>query len=351
MNRYEQLRRGLDERGCGSAVLAGPAHAVHLASYSRYLSSATAVVVGGDGRRTLVVPRYELAAAEEHAKADEVVAYGADDFLDFDPLPKLVRACGELCEGRIGVAGLDPGAFGDAVAVDDLAAEVRRVKDEDELAALSRSVELSLGAQRRVAAGVAEGQSELELFTAAHAWAQIEAAEPVEFVGDVFCGPRTAAVASPVEVPGPRRPGPGEPVLADVAVRARGYWGDTTRTTIVGENAEAAGVVEAITSILVESGRGLSQGLRACDVFERMREEILGRFPGGVFAHHGGHGIGIDVGEDPQLVPSEPMELEVGMVFAVEPAVYFPGRFGVRVEDVYLVTPEGGVRVDESRAR
>ena len=53
----------------------------------------------------------------------------------------------------------------------------------------------------------------------------------------------------------------------------------------------------------------------------------------------------VDVGEGPQLIPSEPMPLEAGMVFAVEPAVYFPGRFGVRVEDVYTVTPGGGVRV------
>jgi len=96
---------------------------------------------------------------------------------------------------------------------------------------------------------------------------------------------------------------------------------------------------------LAECGRALLPGVRACDVFERMRGEILGRFPEGVFAHHGGHGIGIDVGESPQLVPTEPMPLEVGMVVAVEPAVYFPGRFGVRVEDVYAVTPAGGLRV------
>jgi Xaa-Pro aminopeptidase len=314
---------------------------VHLVSYSRYLSSATAVVVADDGTRTLVVPRYELEAASE--QADAVLAYGDDGFLDFDWLPKLVRACLELCHGRIGVAGVAP--FDDAVAIDDLVAEVRRVKDEDELVAVTRSVELTLGAQRRVAELAGEGLSEIELFTAALASAQNAALEPIEFVGDVFCGVRTAAVASPVEVPDARRPGPGDPVLVDVAVRAGGYWGDTTRTTIVGDNPEAAEAVAAITSILAESGRALLPGVRACDVFKRMRGEILERFPGGVFAHHGGHGIGIDVGEDPQLIPSEPMPLEAGMVVAVEPAVYFPGRFGVRVEDVYAVTHEGGVRV------
>jgi Xaa-Pro aminopeptidase len=339
LTRFERFRRGLDERGCACAVLVGPGHAVHLAGYSRYLSSATAVVMADDGKCTLVVPRYELEAASEHA----VVAYGDNGFLDFDWLPKLVQACRELCHGRIGVAGVAP--FAGAVAIDDLVAGVRRVKDEDELVAVARSVELALEAQRHVAELAGNGLSEIELFSAALASAQNAALGPVEFVGDVFCGARTAAVASPVEVPDAHRPGAGDPVLVDIAVRAGGYWGDTTRTTIVGDNPEVAEVVEAITSILAESGRALLPDMRACDVFKRMREAILGRFPEGVFAHHGGHGIGIDVGEDPQLIPTEPMALEAGMVFAVEPAVYFPGRFGVRVEDVYAVTHEGGVRV------
>jgi Xaa-Pro aminopeptidase len=341
LTRYERFREGLAQRDCRSAVLVGPSHAVHLAGYSRYLSSATAVVVADDGTCTLVVPRYELEAASGHA--DAVVAYGDDGFLDFDWLPKLVAACRELCRGRIGVAGISP--FDGAVAIDDLAAEVRRVKDEDELRAVRRSVELSLGAQRQVAELAGEGMSEIELFTAALASAQNEAGEPIEFVGSVFCGPRTAAVASPVEVPGAARPAAGDPVLADLALRAGGYWGDTTRTTIVGDNPEVESVVEGIASILAETGRELLPGMRACDVFERVRRAILDRFPDGVFAHHAGHGIGIEVGEDPQLIPSEPMALETGMVFAVEPAVYFPGRFGVRVEDVYTVTPDGGVRL------
>lgn len=343
MTRQERLREGLAERGCRCAVRFGPGHAVHLAAYSRYLSSATAVVLAEDGARTLVVPRYELEAASGHA--DAVVAYGDDGFLDFDWLPKLVATCRELCQGRIGVAGISP--FDGAVAIEDLVAQVRRVKDDDELRAVQRSVELTLGAQRHVTQLAGGGMSEIELFTAALASAQNEAGEPLEFVGSVFCGPRTAAVASPVEVPGAHRPAGGDPVLADLAIRAGGYWGDTTRTTIVGDNQEVAAVVEGIAAILGESGRGLLPGMRACDVFERMRRAILARFPEGVFAHHAGHGIGIEVGEDPQLIPSESMALETGMILAVEPAIYFPGRFGVRVEDVYAVTAEGGVRLGE----
>ena len=73
-----------------------------------------------------------------------------------------------------------------------------------------------------------------------------------------------------------------------------------------------------------------------------MREQINARYPDGVFPHHGGHGLGVGVGEDPQIIPSEESVIEAGMVFAVEPGVYFGGRFGVRVEDTYVVTDQGG---------
>jgi Xaa-Pro aminopeptidase len=76
-----------------------------------------------------------------------------------------------------------------------------------------------------------------------------------------------------------------------------------------------------------------------------MRNEILSLFPNGVFAHHGGHGIGIDVAEHPQLLPDETATIQEGMVLAIEPGVYFPGRFGVRVEDVYAVGNTQGSRL------
>jgi Xaa-Pro aminopeptidase len=332
-DRHRRVREALDQRGVDYGVFTGPVHAVHLAGYSRYLSFSTAVVVAPDGTRTLVVPRPELAAAEASSDADTIVDYGNDDFLDLDWRPKLDAACRSLCSGL--AAGAD---------VEELAASVRRVKDDDELALIDHAVRLSLMAQERVAAGVAEG-SEIELTSLAHAAAQEEAGEPIEFIGYALSGPRTAEASSPVAVPGRRRAVAGEPVLADIAVRAGGYWGDTTRTTVVGESAEVEAVVADVTEILGRIGASLRPGLRASEIFERMQAEIQERFPGVVMTHHGGHGIGVEVGEDPQLLPSVTTELEAGMVLAVEPAVYFPGRFGVRVEDDYVVTESGGRRL------
>jgi len=79
-----------------------------------------------------------------------------------------------------------------------------------------------------------------------------------------------------------------------------------------------------------------------------MRGEIEATFPAGEFPHHGGHGVGLSSFEDPHVIPGDETPLEPGMVIALEPGVYFPGRFGVRVERLYVVAADGGVELRDA---
>jgi Xaa-Pro dipeptidase len=348
--RIERLRAGLELEGCAAAVLVGGDHAAHLCGYSRYLSALTAVVIDENGRSTLVVPAFEATAAREVGHADAVVAYGGIDFLDFDPLPKLAAACAELLPpGRVGVASsavvrdaIAEAARAETADIGSVVESVRRVKDRDELECLAESYRLALVGQDAVLAAARAGATEIEVFSAAQAAAQVASGGPIEFIAGVGAGRSTAGVAPPVVVPGRQVIQDGDAILADVAVRHRGYWGDTTRSTVVGANAEVQAVIGEIGTILCEVAARFVPGtpVRALHAF--MREQIGARYPHGLFPHHGGHGIGVGVGEDPQIIPSEESVIEAGMVFAVEPGVYFPGRFGVRVEDMYVVTDRGG---------
>ncbi len=349
-SRFERLAAGLTARGCEAAILVGPDHAIHIAGYQRYLSGLVAVVVDGSGRRTLVVPRYEVDAAEATSSADAVIGYGSRDFLDFDPLPKLAACCLDIVAGdRVGLAGSTE-AFSDAarevVPIADVMQDLRRIKDEDELSAIAESYAVVLEAQTAVEELAPQGASEIELCSAAFSRAQDAAGAPIELISVLASGPNTGAVAAPMHVAGRRRVKAGEAVLSDLAVRVRGYWADTTRTPLAGPNAEVETIRAEITAISHELGASLRPGIRASAVFATAQATIADRFPDAEFKHHAGHGIGIEVGEDPQLVPSESLPLEEGMVLAVEPGVYFPGRLGVRVEDVYVVTQAGGVRID-----
>jgi Xaa-Pro dipeptidase len=89
-------------------------------------------------------------------------------------------------------------------------------------------------------------------------------------------------------------------------------------------------------------------GNTGAEIFREMKQRIESTFPGGELPHHGGHALGLTGFEDPHLIPSDQMPLEPAMVLAVEPGVYFPGRFGARVENVFVVTPNGGVELREA---
>jgi Xaa-Pro aminopeptidase len=135
---------------------------------------------------------------------------------------------------------------------------------------------------------------------------------------------------------------PDEVIVSDLTVRHDGYWGDTARTFITGEHDDAKRAREFIRNVLEQAAAELQPGALASAVYESMRGAIVAGYPDASFPHHGGHGVGVTVFEDPHLIPADRVPLREGMVIAVEPGIYFPRRFGVRIENVYVVTQDGG---------
>jgi len=309
------------------------------------MGAPAAVVIGPDAHRTLVVAQFELGPAEDEAEVDAIISYGTGDLLDFTPLPALAATCRKLAgTSRVAVAGRPEfasalGGERETVDIDSELIALRRIKDDDELDRIRASFSLALVGQSAVEALIPEQPTEIELFTAGHAAAQEAAGAPVEFLGALASGSHASRMAPPLHVPGTTRVAPGAPVLSDIAVRHRGYWGDSTRTFAADDDAAAAR--DVLWSILDESARALRPGRRVADVHADMHAAIVTRLPGASFPHHGGHGIGIGVGENPQIIPSDHSLVEERMVFAIEPGAYWSGSHGARVENTYVVHSSG----------
>ena len=357
-HRLERLRAWMEEQRLDCAVALGADNVNHLCGYWRYFGGPSALVLGRDGEQTLVVMLDEVPIAEQLSDADRVVGYGKRGFgFDLDPIAGLVDTVSAVPAvaraDRIGVASELPGADARLVAaisasVTDAGSalhRIRLVKDWDELEKIGAAYELCWIGQEAVASGAVPGASEIELFTAAQSTAQIASGGPIEFICDLLSGSATADVCCPVHVAGPRRLEPGDPVVADVVVRSGGYWGDTAATYAVGNNSDAEAARSMLFDVLERTRLELVPGATGAEIFASMHTRITEALPDGELPHHGGHALGLTSFEDPHLIPADTMAFEPWMVLAVEPGVYVEGRYGARVENVFVVTPAGGVEL------
>jgi Xaa-Pro dipeptidase len=129
----------------------------------------------------------------------------------------------------------------------------------------------------------------------------------------------------------------GDPVIVDLAPRVNGYWGDSCNTFISGKPTdEHERVFAEIASALAEAIATVRPGMPVHQLDEDLRKRLAAL--GGVFPHHSGHGIGVTYHEEPRVVPYNEMAFEENMVIALEPGVYFPGKWGMRLEYVLKVT-------------
>jgi Xaa-Pro dipeptidase len=357
-HRLERLREWMGGERVDCAVVFGADNVNHLCGYWRYFGGPSGLVIGRDGERTLVVMRDEAQVARELSSADEVIGFGERGFgIDLDPVAGLIESLAGVpivsSASRIAVSSELPGADGrlsgavsaEIVDADDILYRLRLIKDEDELERILASYELCWIAHEAIAERARPGAQEIELYTAAQSAAQIASGGPIEFVSDLLSGPNAAEVCCPIRVAGRRAAEEGDPIVADVVVRSNGYWGDSCETHIVGSNDEVSAVRAELLAILEGARAQLVPGAKGSDVFRDMSERILTAFPEGEFPHHGGHALGLTGFEDPHVIPSDGTPFEPWMVLALEPGVYFPGRYGVRVENVYIVSPEGGLEL------
>jgi len=347
--RLSLLRAAMIDSGVSLALINPGANMCYLAGYSEEgHERLICLAVPIDGAPTLLVPAINRqgAAANKAGIADVRVWTDADGWRAV--LEELI-ANGHLAGETIAVDDDMPARFvvpigdiaiGERIALaGSLLAPLRSVKDAAEIAALRRAAQITEDALIAGRMVCEPGATEQDIAAAIDAAFRASGAAP-SFESIVAVG---ANAALPHHMPGDTTVSEGDIVLFDIGALIDDYRGDITRVFSVGQpSPEARAVYEIVYHAYTAAFDTASQaGATGADVDAAARSIIAVAGYGEQFIHRTGHGLGLDAHEEPNMSANNHEPLASGNCFSIEPGIYLPGQFGVRLENIAIVADNG----------
>jgi Xaa-Pro aminopeptidase len=345
LDRLDRVRAAMRAQGVDTLLVSVGHDLPYLSGYlAMPLERLTMLVVPCDADATLVIPRLEAPRVTEQPGVFDLRPWGETE----DPtaiVADLARgsttvAVGDQMWARFLVElmpRLEGAEYRRAV---DVVGPLRMRKDAAEIEALAAAG----AAVDRIAGELQRGEIELVGRTEAAVSDELsrrivaEGHQKVNFA-IVAAGPNAA---SPHHHAGDRVIERGEIVLCDFGGTMDGYCSDTTRCVFTGtvtpEVAEAYAVLQEAQAVGVAAGLA---GTPCEEVDRATRRVIADAGYGEYFIHRTGHGIGMEEHEDPYIVEGNRLPLEAGHAYSVEPGIYVPGQWGMRLEDIVVATPQG----------
>jgi Xaa-Pro aminopeptidase len=327
-----------------------------LGSRAQTFERLTALVVPGSGGQepAIVVPRMELAALKESAVPE--LALSVRDWVDGQDPYRLVADALGGAPGPVATAVTDsmPALhllpLADVLGVvpvlaTDVLRRLRMIKDAAEIDALRKAGAAIDRVHARVPEFLVPGRTEADVAADIARAIVEEGHSEVAFI-IVGSGPNGA---DPHHECSDRVLQDGDVVVVDIGgPYDPGYNSDSTRTYSIGapepEVAQRYSVLQEAQRAAVAAVR---PGVTAEQVDAAARDVLAAAGLADAFVHRTGHGIGLSVHEEPYIVAGNDIPLQVGMAFSVEPGIYFPGKWGARIEDIVVVTEDGVMSVNE----
>ncbi|MGZ8764409.1 MAG: M24 family metallopeptidase [Acidimicrobiia bacterium] len=348
-DRLARARAQMAVAGVDALLLSVGADLPYLTGYEAMpLERVTMLVVPRDGGATLVVPRLEAPRVVEQPHVFTVMPWDETD----DPLTRVAElvgtgaaavGIGERTWARF-VLGLQDALPGTRFRpATDVMAPLRMHKDAAEIECL----EAAAHAVDRVAAEMRErpfaGRTEADVHRELADRLLEHGHQRVNFA-IVGSGPNGA---SPHHEASERVIGEGDVIVCDFGGTMHGYCSDITRVFVVGEPTPEVRDVYAVLSEAQERAVRAATTATTCEAVDAAAREVIDAAGyGGYFVHRTGHGIGLEEHEEPYIVAGNERPIEAGFAFSVEPGIYFPGRFGLRLEDIVVATDTGPRRLN-----
>ncbi len=342
--RIEEMVSGIEEMGVDGAIILGPEN-IHYLTGAPFVRGSYGKVffVSRGGEASLIVTDLDYQEVSDVVKSAEIVK---TDFME-KPLERLRK----IAKGspRLGFEdGVISAALKEKLALEfrleplrGLVEKMRERKDSEEIAAVEKAQSINDRALEKAVGNMREGMSEFEIAAELEYYLRKEGGESFAFETIVASGPRGVY---PHGMPSARKPSKGDAVVIDFGAKCGGYCSDMTRTIFFGNpSSDAKNAYEAVREAQEKAIHAVSDGVSGKEIDAAARAVLDRGGIGKYFVHGLGHGVGIEIHEAPILGPSNEIPLVPGNVITIEPGVYLPGKFGIRIEDL-LVVEQGGMR-------
>ena len=216
---------------------------------------------------------------------------------------------------------------------------LRRVKAPWEIDIMRKAQDIADKVFAELLPVIREGMTEKELEAELIYRLYRAGAEGLSFPPIVVSGPNTSM---PHGVAGTRKIKPGDFITMDFGVKLQGYCSDMTRTVAFGYATEKMrNIYDTVLRAQKAAISGTFAGRTGAEIDAIARSIITDAGYGAYFGHGYGHSLGLEIHESPNCSPSNPNPIPAGAVISAEPGIYLPGEFGVRIEDVVVVMPDG----------
>ena len=348
--RVERVRELMSQRGLDLLLFSVGADLPYLTGYQATpLERLTMLVIPGEGQAVLVVPQLEAPRVTPHPDVFDIRPWSETE----DPVTVVADLAAGARRAAVGDQTWSVFLLSLQEKMPDvrfepatpITRELRMRKDPAEVELLRQAAQAADRVVERLRRHPFLGKTERQLSQEIDQMT-VEEGHEAASLAIVASGPNGA---SPHHEPGDRVIVEGDSVVVDFGGRVAGYHSDTTRTFFVGEPdrrfEEAYAVLDRAQRAAVEA---IGPRVTAQSVDRAARAVIEGAGFGEYFVHRTGHGIGLEGHEHPYIVEGNDLPLEPGMTFSVEPGIYLPGRFGMRIEDIVVVTDDGVERLNRS---
>ncbi len=220
-----------------------------------------------------------------------------------------------------------------------LMTELRGSKDEEELSCMTAAQRIAEGALEQILKEIRPGMTEKEIAARLNYLMVSAGAEKTAFDTIVASGPNGSM---PHAVPGMRKVREGDFITMDFGCVYKGYCSDMTRTVALGRPSdEMRNVYDIVLQAQLAGIAAAKAGVTGAVIDGAARKVIQDAGYGVYFGHSFGHSLGIDIHEAPNAAPGNDKPMPDGAVVSAEPGIYLPGKFGVRIEDVMILRPDG----------